>query len=798
MNHYNRHRAVHLALTFLLGLMTACQVRPSDLPGVSVAASEPPSATEKATRTPLLLRPSTAAPVDKWALWTQGTQLRGANIWQAVVIPELDGPDFKGPGPVGPPYVQEDFRQLAALGANYVNISHPGLFSESSPYALDQGMQDNLDDLLDMIAEADMFAVISFRTGPGRSEFTFFWDEVGTWFDASYLNDSVWQDQAAQDAWVEMWRQTAERYRANPIVVGFDLMVEPNANEVGSDARHPLDIWDPEEFHSTYGDTLYDWNQLYPRITAAIREVDSNTPILIGGMGYSAVEWLPYLKPTGDPRTVYVAHQYAPTVYTHQVPPLKNSYPGRFDADWDGDDDSVDRVWLDGLLSTIDTFVAAHDVPVVVNEFGLMRWEPGAAVFMGDTMDLFEERGINYALWMWHPSWEAFAAENDAFDFWHGPDPENHSDVAWSELIEVAVEHWGRNTVRPSSTLTPTVYLPLVLTPVHALASPMPLDQITYWAYQIQSISEPGAVDALVASHYDLLVLEPTRTDWSSADRDFDTRGMVARLKNSKASDGVHRKLVIAYIDIGEAEDWRWYWTWSKESDPEPTDPLPSGWPSYILIRDPDGWGGNYPVAYWDPLWKDIVIYGENQNSQPYGDYGSIIDEVIKDGFDGIYLDWVEGFENADIADVGQAAGKDPAVEMIAFIQEMKDYASARSPNFIIIQQNAAALIDEHPELVSVIDAISQEAIWHDGDATDDWDDSNGYDSANDSSLVDYYIGYLDRYLAAGVPVFACEYALDLAATAYANALGKDYVPYVTRRSLSQLTTTPPPGYPSG
>lgn len=54
----------------------------------------------------------------KWALWVDGPHLRGANIWQAIVIPELDGPDFKGPGPVGPPYSQEDFNRLAALGAS--------------------------------------------------------------------------------------------------------------------------------------------------------------------------------------------------------------------------------------------------------------------------------------------------------------------------------------------------------------------------------------------------------------------------------------------------------------------------------------------------------------------------------------------------------------------------------------------------------------------------------------------------------------------------------------------------------
>ena len=40
---------------------------------------------------------------DKWALWTNGTQLRGANIYQRRVYPELDGPEFMGSGPVGPP-----------------------------------------------------------------------------------------------------------------------------------------------------------------------------------------------------------------------------------------------------------------------------------------------------------------------------------------------------------------------------------------------------------------------------------------------------------------------------------------------------------------------------------------------------------------------------------------------------------------------------------------------------------------------------------------------------------------------
>ena len=384
---------------------------------------------------------------DKISLWDMktGPHLRGANIYQRCVYPELDGSEFMGNGPVGPPYTQDDFNRLATLGANYVNISHPGLFTENPPYVQDEDIQKNLDDLLDMIAEANMFAVISFRTGPGRAEFSVCClDE--DWYDENYLNDSVWQEQAAQNAWIEMWRYTAQRYKDNPIVAGYDLMVEPNSNEVW------LDIWDPEEFYTNYGNTLYDWNQLYPRIISSIREVDPETPVLIGGMAYSAIEWLPYLIPTNDTRTVYTFHQYAPFVYTHQDwSNLQLNYPGEFDTDWDGDADQLNLAWLDNLLATVDSFIETHEVTVAVNEYGVIRWVPGAAQFMDDQMDLFEKRGLNYALWLWETSWPPFEEEVDAFNFRHGPDPHNHSDVASSDLLDVILKYWNLNTIYPSS-----------------------------------------------------------------------------------------------------------------------------------------------------------------------------------------------------------------------------------------------------------------------------------------------------------------------------------------------------------
>ena len=380
--------------------------------------------------------------MDKWSLWTGGTQLRGANIYQRHVLPDLDGDQFLGSGPFGPPFTQEDFDRLAALGANYVNISGPGLYHWNPPYGVDEEAVAFMDSLIAMIAKADMFVVITARSGPGRSPFAITRWVTGS--DKDLLVETLWEDETAQQAYIDMWRFTAEHFRENPVVVGYDLMCEPNAIA-------QFDIWEPEEFYAEYGGTSYDWNQLHPRITAAIREVDSDTPILIGAEGWSGVRWLPYVEPTGDPHTVYIVHQYEPQEdYTHQQQNGKNTYPGSFDLDWDGSPDTFDRSWLDGFLMTIDAYQQEHGVIVGVNEFGVNRWVPGGAEFMVDQMDLFEERGMNHALWAWGPAWEYWTEEVNEFNFRFGPNPKNIRAVP-NDLIDVIKANWSRNTVFPSS-----------------------------------------------------------------------------------------------------------------------------------------------------------------------------------------------------------------------------------------------------------------------------------------------------------------------------------------------------------
>jgi len=324
-------------------------------------------------------------------------------------------------------------------------ISGPGLYTEEPPYQVDTEVQKNLDRLLEMIANADMFATISFRSGPGKAEWSLCcWGEP---YYEGYFNDRIWTDPVAQQAWVEMWQYTADRYHGNPIVVGYNLMVEPNASDV------LFDISDPKKFYKHYSGSLADWNMLYPLIVAGIREVDPDIPILVGNDGYSSINWLPYIETINDPHIVYVAHQYEPyDQYIHQDPSGSNSYPGVFDINGDGEREKFNYNWLKKLLLTVKKYSLENHSPVAIDEFGVQRWVPGATDYLQDLMGLFEENGWNYAIWERSTSYRPFEEKVHAFNFRFGSNPESRQYIDGNPLMKSILLYWSMNIVYPSNT----------------------------------------------------------------------------------------------------------------------------------------------------------------------------------------------------------------------------------------------------------------------------------------------------------------------------------------------------------
>ena len=115
---------------------------------------------------------------------------------------------------------------------------------------------------------------------------------------------------------------------------------------------------------------------------------------------------------------------------------------------------------------------------------------------------------------------------------------------------------------------------------------------------------------ALKNTNYDLLLIEV------SYDNVFFTKEQIEGLKVKKNGG---KRIVIAYLSIGEAEDYRFYWKkeWNKNK------------PDWIVSEN-ENWSGNYIVKYWKPEWKEIIK-----------EYQKKLDEI---GVDGYLLDTLDSY----------------------------------------------------------------------------------------------------------------------------------------------------------
>jgi len=126
--------------------------------------------------------------------------------------------------------------------------------------------------------------------------------------------------------------------------------------------------------------------------------------------------------------------------------------------------------------------------------------------------------------------------------------------------------------------------------------------------------SKQDMLTAITATNFDVVLI----------DMDFNeeplTTAEITQLK-TKANGG--KRLLISYINVGAAENWRYYWK-SKWNTIHPC------W----MKRKYDGYADERWVKFWDNDWQEII----------YGNDDSYIKKIIDAGFDGAYLDNVEAY----------------------------------------------------------------------------------------------------------------------------------------------------------
>jgi len=358
-------------------------------------------------------------------LWDNrtGPHLRGAVIAQRRVLPAIDGTQFLGPGPVGAPVSDLALDRLAASGANLTILSHPGIFTETPPYRLDRDVLASLDDLVSRCEARGLFVVIGYRTGPGRSEFTFHRDSAGDWFPASLINETVWFDPVCHDGWLAMWRETARRFRARANVAGYLLMVEPNANQAGPQGE----IWDADRLAAAVRQTSADWPWLAARLRQAIREVDQDTPLLVSPDGYASQAFEQSLNLPDDRRAVLCLHDYAPREYTHQSADSPVAYTAG-----------------SGLI-------APPDYPRwMVGELGAVRFAPDLDRFLTERIGGLERAGAGWAWFRWDSGWRVYEDQENRFNLdYEIPTATPQAGPARQALTRA----WHRNSEKPEQIL---------------------------------------------------------------------------------------------------------------------------------------------------------------------------------------------------------------------------------------------------------------------------------------------------------------------------------------------------------
>ncbi|PID76057.1 MAG: glycoside hydrolase, end-alpha-1,4-polygalactosaminidase [Deltaproteobacteria bacterium] len=306
------------------------------------------------------------------------------------------------------------------------------------------------------------------------------------------------------------------------------------------------------------------------------------------------------------------------------------------------------------------------------------------------------------------------------------------------------------------------------------------LQKAQTWMYQLQDLESDRAIQALANTKYPLLVVEPGH---NQKEISFDSQRMLQVLHTMP--DG-RRRLVLAYIDIGQAEDWRTYW---EEDWIAPTSQK-RGFPDFLITVDPDGWQGCYLVAYWDRRWKDIWV-------GPDG----IVATLAEMGFDGVYLDWVEAYDDEQVRKSAERAKINPEQEMIRFIEEIGAVGKKIIPDFLVVVQNAPFLIDEAPErYLRAIDALAVEDTWFHGEGDVDWDDPGAGDLRNrhdDDWTTENRLLQYNKYLQHGLPVFSVDYCIEKnnVEKVYREARKAGLRPLVTKVSLSRITATPPESF---
>lgn len=232
---------------------------------------------------------------------------------------------------------RDDIFFIKRLGFNSVRVpfNFKLFLCEDHPeHALSTGFA-MLDRVIAWCREAGLWVILDMHCAPGG--------QTGDNIDDSWGYPYLFEGGAAQQQAIDLWRKIAGRYRQQRTVIGYDLLNEPIPHFVDKERLNPR------------------LEPLYRKIAAAIREVDHDHLIFLGGAQWNsnfAVLGEPF-----DPRLVYTFHKYW-TEPTHAVIQDYLDFSARYNV----------PIWMGESGENTDEWIAAFRKVLEKNGVGWCFW----------------------------------------------------------------------------------------------------------------------------------------------------------------------------------------------------------------------------------------------------------------------------------------------------------------------------------------------------------------------------------------------------------------------------------------
>jgi len=180
---------------------------------------------------------------------------------------------------------EDDIHYLKSIGMNSIRVPFNYRLFTDEEYLGGQGEPRAfalLDRLISWCKKENLYVILDMHCAPGG--------QTGDNIDDGYGYPFLFDNEPSRQLTVKIWKDIASHYKDEPIIMGYDLLNEPIAHYF--DASHFNPLLEP----------------LYKEIVKAVREVDQNHLVFLGG-----AQWDSNFKIFGAPfdqKSVYTFHKY--------------------------------------------------------------------------------------------------------------------------------------------------------------------------------------------------------------------------------------------------------------------------------------------------------------------------------------------------------------------------------------------------------------------------------------------------------------------------------------------------------